>query len=252
RKLPVGTKLTLYAPLVVHRKGEFRDLFTELAGRGFLRVRVDGTIHRLDEPPKLDKKFKHDIDLVVDRITVQPEERQRIAESVELALREGKGEMRVEPVDGGETLVFSENRTCCGHSFPELSPQSFSFNSPLGMCPACNGLGTRMEADPELVVPDPSLSIRQGAIAPWASATAREEGWTYRIIEAMSEACEVDLDTPFNKLSKKKRDQVLYGLSGKRIQVTWGQEGSGSHGSWGMRFEGVIPNLMRRFQQTSS
>jgi len=251
QRLPEGTKLTLLAPLVVHRKGEFRDLFEELAGRGFLRVRVNGEIHRLEEPPKLDKKFKHDIDLVADRIVVRPADRQRIAESVELALREGKGEMRAE-AEGGEVHVFSEHRTCCGHSFPELSPQSFSFNSPLGMCPACNGLGTRMEVDPELVVPDPKLSIRDGAIAPWASATAREEGWTYRIIEAMSKACEVDLEVPFGSLPKKKREQVLYGLSGSRIQVTWGSESSTSHGSWDMRFEGVIPSLMRRYQQTAS
>ena len=245
-------KLTLLAPLVVHRKGEFRDLFEELAGRGFLRVRVDGEVCRTDDPPKLDKKLKHDIELVVDRITVKGEDRGRIAESVELALREGKGELWAEPVGGGPMLKFSESRTCCGHSFPELSPQSFSFNSPLGMCPECNGLGTRMEVDPELVVPDESLSIRDGAIAPWSGAVDRGEGWTFRIIEAMSKACEVDLDTPWGKLSKQKRQQVLYGLGQKRIRVSWGKEGTETHGSWGMRFEGVIPNLERRYRQTAS
>ena len=251
RTLPEGTKLTLLAPLVTHRKGEFRDLFEELGGRGFLRVRVDGEIHRLDDPPKLDKKFKHTIELVADRVTIRSQDRQRLAESVELALREGKGEMRAEP-EGGEPLVFSENRMCCGFSFPELSPQSFSFNSPLGFCEACNGLGTRMEVDPELVIPNPELSIRDGAIAPWASAMDRGEGWTYRIIEALSKACDVDLEVPWKKLGKKKQGSVLFGLGGKRLRVTWGKEGSESHGSWGMRFEGVIPNLMRRFQQTSS
>ncbi|MEM6294698.1 MAG: excinuclease ABC subunit UvrA [Myxococcota bacterium] len=249
---PEGTKLTLLAPIVTHRKGEFRDLFEELKGRGFLRVRVDGEIHRLDDPPKLDKKFKHTIELVADRITIRGEDRQRLAESVELALREGKGEMRAEPVDGGDALLFSENRMCCGHSFPELSPQSFSFNSPLGMCEACNGLGTRMEVDPELVIPNPELSIRDGAIAPWATAMDRGEGWTYRIIEALSKACDVDLDMPWKKLGKRKQSAVLFGLGGKRLRVTWGKEGSESHGSWGMRFEGVVPNLMRRFQQTNS
>ncbi len=252
RALPEGTKLTLLAPIITHRKGEFRDLFEELKGRGFLRVRVDGDIHRLDDPPKLDKKFKHTIELVADRITVRAEDRQRLAESVELALREGKGEMRAEPVDGGETLVFSENRSCCSHSFPELSPQSFSFNSPLGMCEDCNGLGSRMEVDPELVIPDASVSIRDGAIAPWASAMGRGEGWTYRIIEALSKACDVDLEVPWKKLGKRKQSAVLFGLGGKRLKVTWGKEGSDSHGSWGMRFEGVIPNLMRRYQQASS
>ncbi len=249
---PEGQKLTLLAPLVVHRKGEFRDLFEELAGRGFLRVRVDGSLHRLDDPPRLDKKLKHDIELVVDRVTVRREDRGRIAESIELGLREGKGELWADPAGGKDLLRWSESRTCCGHSFPELSPQSFSFNSPLGMCPECNGLGTRMEVDPELVVPDHSLSIADGAIAPWATAVDRGQGWTYRIIEAMSKACEVDLDVPWAKLGKRKQRQVLHGLGGKRIRVQWGQEGSESHGSWGMRFEGVIPNLMRRYRQTSS
>lgn len=252
RALPEGTKLTLLAPLVTHRKGEFRDLFEELKGRGFLRVRVDGELHRLDDPPKLDKKFKHTIELVADRVTIRSQDRQRLAESVELALREGKGEMRAEPVGEGAPMVFSENRTCCGLSFPELSPQSFSFNSPLGFCEACNGLGTRMEVDPELVIPNAELSIREGAIAPWASAMDRGEGWTYRIIEALSKACDVDLDAPWKKLGKRKQSSVLFGLGGKRLRVTWGAEGSESHGSWGMRFEGVIPNLMRRYQQTSS
>nr|MBP7290783.1 excinuclease ABC subunit UvrA [Nannocystaceae bacterium] len=205
-------------------------------------------------PPSLDKKLKHDIELVVDRITVRAADKRRLTESVELGLREGKGELRAE-FDGDDRrapLVYSESRTCCGHSFPELSPQSFSFNSPLGMCPSCNGLGTRMEVDPELVIPDARKSIRDGAIAPWASAMDRGEGWTYRIIEALSKACEVDLDVPWKNLGKKKQGQVLFGLGGKRIKVSWGQEGSESHGSWGMRYEGVIPNLERRFQQAAS
>ncbi len=251
-----GAKLTLFAPLVTHRKGEFKDLFDELRGRGFLRVEVDGELHRLDDPPKLDKKFKHTIALVADRITVRPEDRRRITESVELALKEGAGELRAEAEGKGANptkLRFSESRSCCGKSFPELSPQSFSFNSPLGMCPDCNGLGTRMEAAPDLVVPDPSLSIRDGAIAPWASAMERGEGWTYRIVEALAEACDVDLDTPWSKLPKKKRDTVLYGVdNNQKIAVKWGSEGSASQGTWGMRFEGVIPNLMRRFRETDS
>src|SRR5690606_17469020 len=130
-----------------------------------------------------DKKFKHTIELVVDRIVVRKSDTRRITESVELALREGEGEMRVESVDGGEARVFSQSRSCHG-AFPELTPQSFSFNSPLGCCPDCNGLGTRMEIDAELIVPDDALSISEGAIAPWASAVDRESGWTYRIIEA--------------------------------------------------------------------
>ncbi len=251
--LPAGKRLLILAPLITHRKGEFKDLFQSLAERGFARVRVNGAIHRVDAVPALDKKLKHTVELVIDRVTLDDEERGRLAESVEAALREGQGELRVEDEAGkGEPLTFSEKRACCGQSFPELSPQSFSFNGPLGMCSACNGLGTRMEVDPDLVIPDPSLSIREGAIAPWRNSVERGEGWTFRIIDAMSKACEVDLDTPFEKLPKKKREQVLHGLGDKKIKVSWGSDGSESHGTWGMKFEGVLNSLMRRYRETSS
>ncbi|HVY45625.1 MAG TPA: excinuclease ABC subunit UvrA, partial [Minicystis sp.] len=130
--------------------------------------------------------------------------------------------------------------------------QSFSFNSPLGMCPSCNGLGTRLDVDPDLVVPDPTRSIKGGAIAPWATSMARGEGWTYRIADAVAKACGVALDVPWNKLPAKKREQVLYGIDGRKIAVSWGKEGDTSHGTWGMRYQGVIPTLMRRYQQASS
>jgi excinuclease ABC subunit A len=251
-KLPEGTKLVILAPLVTHRKGEFRELFAELASRGFSRVMVNGAVASLESPPKLDKKLKHTIAVVVDRITVKPDARARLVEAVELGLREGKGELSVEKDGRSPALVFSEKRACCGHAFPELSPQSFSFNSPLGMCPSCNGLGTRSEIDPELVVPDDSLSIRGGAIAPWAAAMERGEGWTFRIADAVAKACGVDLDAPWKKLGKKKQELVLYGLAGKRIAVAWGKEGTESHGTWGMKYDGVIPGLERRFRETTS
>ena len=250
-RLPEGTALTLSAPLVVHRKGEYRELFVELKSRGFLRVIVDGKTLQLDEIPTLDKKRKHSISLVVDRIKLKSAERVRLTESIELGLREGSGELEI--ITGtGKRLLFSEKRACCGQAFPELSPQSFSFNSPLGMCQACNGLGSRQEVDENLVVPDASLSIRGGAIAPWASAMARGEGWVFRIADAVAKACKVDLDVPWKKLGKKKQHLVLYGLGGRKIAVTWGSEGSASHGTWGMQFQGVIPGLMRRFQQSTS
>jgi excinuclease ABC subunit A len=251
--LPQGKRVLVLAPLVTHRKGEFKDLFTGLAARGFTRVRVDGDLLRVAEVPALDKKLKHTIELVVDRVQLEAQSYPRLTESVESALREGKGELLIEIDEArGERLTFSEKRMCCGQSYPALSPQSFSFNSPLGMCSACNGLGTRMEVDPELVIPDPSLSIRGGAIAPWRTSVERGEGWTFRIIDAMAKACAVDLDTPFAKLPKKKRDQVLYGLGERRIKVTWGDEGGENQGSWGLRFEGVLNSLMRRYRETSS
>jgi len=253
RALPEGRRVLVLAPLVVHRKGEFKDLFSGLATRGFARVRVNGNVVRVDEVPALDKKLKHNIELVVDRVTLEPESYVRLTESVESALREGQGEMWIElDSDKPERQVFSEKRMCCGQSYPALSPQSFSFNSPLGMCSACNGLGTRMEVDAELVIPDGSLSIRAGAIAPWRASMERGEGWTFRIIEAMSKACAVDLDTPFDKLPKKKRDQVLHGLGDKKIKVVWGSDDSENQGSWGLRFEGILNSLMRRYRETSS
>jgi excinuclease ABC subunit A len=252
-ELPAGSRLLVLAPLVAHRKGEFRDLFGELAARGFLRVRVDGEVRRLDELPALDKRRKHTLELVVDRVTLEAGERQRVAEAVELALEEGKGEVLVaREGDEAPPRRFSEARTCCGHSFPALTPQSFSFNHPLGMCQECHGLGTLLEVDPALVVPDESLSIRQGAIALYARSLERDTSWTSRIFKAMANACEVDLDTPWARLSERKRRQVLYGLGERRIRVTWGQAGTETEGSWGMRFEGVINTLARRYHQTTS
>ncbi len=247
-QLAEGSQVTLLAPLVSHRKGEFRDLFEKAAADGFARVRVDGAIHRLDAVPALDKKKKHDVELVIDRVTIRADAIGRLTESVELALREGQGEVIVEV--GGELRRYSEHRTCCGRSFPELSPQSFSFNSPLGSCEACHGLGRIDAIDPELVV-DPSLSIRDGAIRPWATSMERGEGWRFRIIDAMSKACRVDLDVPFGELPKKKREQVLFGVA-DRIDVSWENERTGSKGNFAVRFEGVLNLLERRLKDTTS
>jgi len=250
--LPEKTRLMVLAPLVTHRKGEFKDVFAEQAQKGFVRVRVDGEVHRLDAPPSLDKKKKHTIELVVDRIAVRKSDRQRITESVEQALAAGGGEVILEEPDDGARFHFSEQRACCGHAFPELSPQSFSFNSPLGMCPGCNGLGTRLEVDPDKIITDPTLSIRGGAIAPWRTSMERGEGWTFRIVDAMAKATKVNLDTPWKKLTKKKREQVLFGVKGRRIRVTWGNKDKGNHGSWGVKFEGILPKIQRRYQATTS
>jgi excinuclease ABC subunit A len=253
--LPEGTKLTILAPLVVHRKGEFREMWDELRGRGFARVKVDGKVHALDELPPLDKKKKHSIDLVVDRLVVRTGERARLAEAVELAIREGKGVLHVESAEGnkeGGRKTYSEARACCGIAFPELSPQSFSFNSPLGMCLSCNGLGQKEVVDSRLVIPNTSLSIRDGAIAPWATAMARGEGWTARIVEGVSRAFKVDLDAPWKRIPKEKQRLVLYGMEGQKIAIHWGKEGSLNSGTWGMRYEGILRNLERKFRETDS
>jgi excinuclease ABC subunit A len=247
---PSETKVLLLAPKIVHRKGEFRELFEQLAAAGFARVRVDGTVHRTDEVPALDKRKKHDVEVVIDRVTVREEDRGRLTESVELGLREGGGEILL-VLEDGRTLPFSESRTCCGKVFPELSPQSFSFNSPLGMCQRCMGLGTIDAIDPELVIPDRKKSIRDGAIAPWATSMERGDGWRFRIIEAMSKAVKVDLDVPFGKLPKQKQRMVLYGID-ERIEVAWQSERTGSSGKFGVRFEGVLNLLERRMKETTS
>ena len=171
-ELPDKTQVTVLAPKAENRKGEFRELFTELSKAGFVRVRIDGMIVRLDDVGALEKQKKHSIELVVDRITINKADKGRLTDSVETALREGKGKLMVEVAGEKIPRTYSEANACpkCGIGFPELSPQSFSFNSPLGMCVECNGLGERLAADPDLVVPDPSLSIRNGAVAVWGES----------------------------------------------------------------------------------
>ncbi len=255
RALPGGTKLRILARIVTHRKGEHRELMSNLKERGFLRVDVTSgsgapTEHTLDDPPALAKHVKHTIDLVVDRLVVGAAATTRLTEAVEAALAEGKGELLA--AWGDTRTAFSANRACCGRSYAELSPQCFSFNGPLGMCPDCNGLGTRVEVDPSLIVTTPALSIKQGAIAPWASAMSRGDGWVFRIAQAAAKACQVSLDTPWKDLPKEKQKRLLYGLDGEKLKVSWGHEGSGSHGTFGVKFEGVIPNLERLYRDTTS
>ncbi len=250
--LPGGTRARLLAPLVVARKGEHREVIERARERGFVRMRADGRELRLDEEtPPLNARRKHTLELVVDRIVVDRTDPARLGDSVETALTESGGELIVE-IEDGEDLRFSTQRYCpdCRIGFPELSPLSFSFNSPLGACPACNGLGTRLEMDPELVVPNPGLSIRQGAIRPWAQQLQRSDGWNVRLFEALGRELGVNLDRPWKELDERHRRLVLYGSGGRRVRVNWDRVDLELSRS--MRFEGVINTLMRRMQQTSS
>ena len=253
-KLPKGAKVRILARLLTHRKGEHKELFENLKAMGFLRVEVDGKPYSLDEPPTLLKHVKHTIDLVVDRVVIGNTAGARLTEAVESALREGKGEIvaAMEDASGPSRVAFSANRACCGKSYPELSPQSFSFNSPLGMCPECNGLGMRAEIDPALVVVDDSLSIKNGAIAPWASAMQRGDGWVFRIAEAAAKACSVTLATPWKDIPKEKQKKLLFGMKDARLAVSWNNEKTKSKGTFGVRFEGVIPSLERLYRDTTS
>ncbi|MFL5444949.1 MAG: excinuclease ABC subunit UvrA [Myxococcales bacterium] len=255
-KLPEGTKLTLLAPLIEHRKGEHKEVLQDARKRGFARARIDGAVRSLDEDIDLDKKRKHDIAVVVDRLVIKGGETdRRLIDSVETSLREGKGVLHAmtQLTEGGETYsIYSENLSCPvdGISFPELTPQSFSFNNPLGMCQECNGLGSRPEMDPDLVIPDQMKSIRDGAVEPWSHAIERGGGWTFRMIESLSQSFKVPLDKPWKDLPKETRQMLLHGSGDETMSIKWSE--GGRTGTYKTSFEGIIPMLMRRYKETTS
>ena len=251
-ELPEGTRFQVLAPVVRGRKGEYGKLLEELARKGFPRARIDGEVRELAEPIRLPKTYKHTIEVVVDRLVAKPDIRRRVADSIETALElaEGIASIAVQTHDGGEELQnFSQSLACtyCGLSFDEMAPRNFSFNSPYGACPTCDGLGTRLEVDPELVVPDSDLSVSEGALAPWASATL--EYWN-RVLESVAEAHDIDLDTPFRRLSKRQRDVLLHG-SDEQIHVRY-KNRYGRQRSYWTTYEGVVTNVDRRHRETDS
>jgi excinuclease ABC subunit A len=256
--LESGTRFQILAPLVSERKGEHRELLEQARRSGFTRIRIDGKIRSLDEDIELDKKKKHTLELVVDRLVAKPDSGSRVADSVETALRYGGGVLILAFMEepGGtappaEDRLFSEHRAChsCGLSFPELSPQLFSFNSPQGMCPDCNGLGTKAEMDVDLLVPDKSLSINQGALKPWGPIKEKK-GWTANLLRRVARKCQIDFDLPWEKLPRNDREIILYGLGREKVAVRW--KGDSGSGSFRMRFEGIIPTLLRRLKETQS
>ena len=253
--LPEKTRLYLLAPMIRGRKGEYKKEFAELLKNGFQRVKVDGEFHDLESPPTLDKKFKHDIDVVVDRVVIREGMEQRLAESFETALGLANGIAVLEYADleEGETehkrITYSANFACpvSGFTIPEIEPRLFSFNNPFGACPACDGLGEQSKVDPELVVPDKDLSLAKGAIAPWARAASPYQTQT---LQALADHYDFDLDTAWNKLAQNVRDVILNGTGDEEIQFVYDD---------GLRryevkktFEGVIPNLNRRYRETDS
>ncbi len=254
RTMPEGTRFQVLAPVVRGRKGEYSELFEELRGRGFSRVRVDGETARLDNPPTLSKKLKHDIEVVVDRLVVRETMRQRLTDSVETALHLADGLLVVELVDldvddPGRERRFSEKRACPNDhplALDEMEPRTFSFNAPYGACPACTGLGSRLEVDPELVVPDEDLTLAEGAIAPW---TGHQEHFT-RQLRALGEELAFDVDTPWRALPQRARDAILRGKD-YRVQVRyrnrWGRERVYASG-----FEGALDYVMRKHDETDS
>jgi len=249
-ELPEGTRFMVLAPIVRGRKGEYGKQLEELRGEGFTRAKIDGELRRLDEEIVLDKKYKHDIAIVVDRLVMKGELRKRLADSVETAVSLADGLVEIELVDTNEIQTYSEKFACPVHgpSLVELEPRIFSFNSPHGACPRCTGLGSQMEIDPELVVPDPTLSIGEGAIAPWAASAS---DYYDQLIQAIAERYDVDLDEPWEDLPQESRDFFLHGTNGDRVQVTY-RNRFGRRRSYGATFDGIIPNLERRYRETES
>ncbi|HWE13107.1 MAG TPA: excinuclease ABC subunit UvrA [Solirubrobacteraceae bacterium] len=250
-ELAEGTRFMVLAPIVRGRKGEFAKQFEELRAEGFGRVKVNGELRRLDEEIVLDKKYKHDIAVVVDRLVMKPDLRKRLADSIETAVALADGLVEIEMVDQeSKTLTFSEKFACPVHgpSLVELEPRIFSFNAPHGACPRCTGLGSQMEIDPDLVVPDPTLSIGEGAIAPWAVSASN---YYDQLTQAIAERYEVDLDTPWQDLPREAREFFLYGTNGERIQVSY-RNRFGRRRAYATQFEGIVPSLERRYRETDS
>ena len=250
-QLPEGTRFQVLAPIVRTRKGEFTTLLEDLARRGYARARVDGEVRDLSEKIRLDRYFQHDIDVIVDRLVLKPDIGSRLTDSIETALKLAEGTAAIELVDGkAEDIMFSQHFAClsCGISFDELAPRNFSFNSPYGACVRCDGLGTHLEVDPDLVIPNPDVSLEEGAIAPWSSRTTQ---YFDRLLESTASAFKFHTDVPFKKLSKKAQDVLLYGAGDTEVHIRYKNRFNRIRSYW-TSFEGVIAWLERRREDTDS
>jgi len=244
-----GTKILILAPVIRGRKGEYKELFNQFRKDGFVRVRVDGKTYQLEDEIPLAKNKKHDLELVVDRLVVGSDMQKRLTDSVELALKQASGLLYVHNMDTAEDVLFSEQFACahCNLSFEEPAPRTFSFNSPFGACPHCDGLGALTEIDPDLIVPDENLSINKGAVS---ILNKRREGWLYDLISSLAVELNFKLSTPWKDLSGEIRHAVLYGLGEQKIRFKYRRENANLE--WDSNYEGIINNLLRRYKQTSS
>src|SRR3954466_3898574 len=247
--LPEGTRLLLLAPIVRGRKGEYRKELQDLSKRGYQRVKIDGELYEIDEAPALNKKLKHDIEVVVDRIVVREGLGNRIADSLETALELADGLVFAENADTGESTTFSAKFACpvSGFTIDEIEPRLFSFNNPFGACPVCDGLGSKLYFDPELVVPDTRKTLRDGAIAPWAHSTSQYYAQT---IDSLARHYKFSLTVPWSDLPKRIRDIILTGSGDEAVTLTF-DDGTRSYKT-SKPFEGVITNMTRRFRETDS
>ena len=251
--MPATTKFQVLAPVIRERKGEFVDLFAELVTQGYSRARVDGEIIQLTEPPKLKKQEKHTIEVVIDRLTAKAESKSRLTDSIETALKLGNGLVLLDFVDaksGEKEHTYSEHLAChdCNLSFEELEPRSFSFNSPFGACEECSGIGTKLEVDEELIIPDDSISINEGAIAPWAGGQSSE--YFLRLLEALATELKFSMDNPWKKLSVKAKEAIMNGFD-YEVHVKY-KNRYGRVRNYSTGFEGVIPFIHRRHGETDS
>src|SRR5471032_2800270 len=247
--LPAGTRFTINAPIVRDRKGEFKDRLEELRNEGFSRVKVDGAQHSLDDPPALDKKFKHTIEVVVDRLVIKDDMRTRLTQSVETALQLAEGLLVVDLVDESESRTYSQNFACPEHgvSLAELQPRIFSFNSPHGACPRCTGLGAQQEIDPDLLVPDTSLSIDDGALVPWS--VGGSSGFYESVIQAIADRYEIDTSKPWFDLTDEEQKWFLYGTDGEKVYVQY-RNRMGRRRQYMLAFDGIVASLQRRYKET--
>ncbi|HOQ16319.1 MAG TPA: excinuclease ABC subunit UvrA [Defluviitaleaceae bacterium] len=251
-KLPERTKIQLLAPIVRGRKGEHRKVLESLRKAGYVRVRIDGLIYELSEEVNLEKNKKHSIEVVVDRLVVKYNIEKRLTDSIETVMELSKGLLLVDVIDG-EELTFSQDFACpdCGISIGEIEPRLFSFNNPFGACPSCMGLGSKLLIDPELIIPNPNLSILEGAItAPGWNSIDKTGSYARSFFEALSRHYHFDLNTPFKDLDEKIKDIILYGSRGEKIKVEY--ENARGKGSYVYVFEGIIPNMYRKYSETSS
>ena len=252
--LPKNTKINLLAPVIRDKKGEHKHILEEIRKAGFARVQLDGNIYPIEEAEDkdIDKKKKHSIEVVVDRLVINKNVKIRLADSLETALDLGNGQVIVQLLDSKKELFFSQAFACpkCEISLSELHPRNFSFNSPHGACPECTGLGTKLEIDPELVIPNKNLTLAQGAIRPWASSAAGRQIWYQRILEAVAKEYNFSIHTPVKNLSKDQLDKILYGTKGKILTAF--DKNLGKTREFSTSFEGVIPNLERRYKETDS
>lgn len=251
-ELPEGTKFQLLAPVIRGRKGEHAKLLSQARKSGFVRAIIDGSMYELSEEISLDKNKKHNIDIVVDRLAIREGIERRLADSIETVLKMSEGLLKVDVI-GGEVINFSDSFSCpdCNISIDEIEPRSFSFNNPFGACPCCTGLGFRSEFDVELMIPDTSLSLNDGAISVigWQSS-GDKKSYSHACLVGLAEAYGFSLDTPYEQLSKDAKDVILYGTGGRKVHVAY--QGTRGYGEYMIAFEGLIKNVQRRYRETSA